>query len=264
MSKLHPRHIISAKQDGRKISMLAAYDYQTASLIDDAGIDMILVGDSMGNVFSGYENTLPVEMDHMVYHTQAVARAAKRSMVVGDLPFLSYQISNERAKENAGRLIKEGGAQAVKIEIVGPDLSVVSEIVNMGIPVMGHIGFTPQKLYQLGGYKVQGRNASDQELMKSVAMELESRGCFSVILEMVPSALSKEITDFLHIPTIGIGAGPHCDGQILVASDMFGITEKTPKFVKRYMNGREAFQQALATYKTEIEDSVFPDEEHSY
>lgn len=264
MAELHPRHIIEKKQRGEKITMLTAYDYQTALVLDEVGIDMLLVGDSLGNVFSGFSNTLPVEMDHMVYHTQAVCRAAKSALVVGDMPFLSYQVSIEEAKRNAGRLVKEGFAHAVKLEIINPDLTVVSEIVNMGIPVMAHIGFTPQKLYQLGGYRVQGREQDDQELMVDVAKRLEEAGCFAVILEMVPADLATRISQMLRIPTIGIGAGPGCDGQVLVSQDMLGITSKAPRFVKRYVDISSQISTAVSQYIRDVQSGDFPSKDHSY
>jgi 3-methyl-2-oxobutanoate hydroxymethyltransferase len=264
-NKLQPINIIKRKAEGKKIVVLTAYDYTMAKLIDSLEIDIILVGDSLGNVFSGFENTIPVTMEHMLYHTQAVARACQKTMIVADMPFLSYQVSAEKAKENAGRLIKFGGAQAVKVESQNSNLSTISAIVDMGIPVMGHIGFTPQTIYQQGGYRVQGRSTDDSAQILELAKKLEEIGCFSIILEMVPNKLAKKISEQISIPTIGIGAGPSCDGQVLVINDLLGMdTEFKPKFVKKYANLNRTIKTAINKYKKEVQNGEYPDVEHSY
>ncbi|RAP34343.1 3-methyl-2-oxobutanoate hydroxymethyltransferase [Candidatus Marinamargulisbacteria bacterium SCGC AG-439-L15] len=265
MSKITPITLLKKKATAEKITMLTAYDYPTAQYIDQAGIDMILVGDSLGNVFSGHENTLPVTLEDIIYHTKAVKRGVQNSLIIADMPFMSYHISKEQAKENAGRLVKEGGCGAVKAEINVSQLSHIEAIIQTGIPVMAHIGFTPHAIHQIGGYKVQGKNEEDAQVLIEFAEALESIGVFAITLEMVPQTVAKEITEILKIPTIGIGAGPDCDGQVLVTNDLLGHQSNvSPKFVKPYANLGETIQTALETFKQEVSEGEFPDETHSY
>jgi 3-methyl-2-oxobutanoate hydroxymethyltransferase len=253
------------KQRADKITMLTAYDYITSSLLDELGIDVILVGDSLAMVILGYETTLPVTMEEMLHHTKAVVRAAKRSMVVGDMPFMSYQISVEEALYNAGRFLKEAGAQAIKLE-GGQEISpVVSKMVEVGIPVMGHLGVTPQAVHQMGGYAVQGREQEAAKKMIANAKALEQAGAFAIVLEKIPSELAKKITEAISVPTIGIGAGPHCDGQVLVTQDLLGMFEKfIPQFVKQYAKLSNDIRSAISSYIKEVKAGEFPEEEHSF
>ncbi len=253
------------KQKKEPIVMITAYDYPSAQMVDEVGVDIILVGDSLGMVVLGYENTLPVTMEDMLRHTAAVVRGAKRTMVVGDMPFMSYQLSPEQALDNAGRFIKEAGAHAVKLEGGEEVLEAIQKITSAGIPVMGHIGLTPQSIHRIGGYRVQGRDEETALKLKRDAKLLEKAGCFSIVLEAVPVELAKEITESLEIPTIGIGAGPYCDGQVLVYHDVLGIFQEfKPKFVKRYANLRASIIDAVKSYVEEVRSREFPDEEHSY
>jgi len=252
-----------AKQE--KISMLTSYDYSTAGLVDQAGLDMILVGDSLGNVVLGYENTLAVTMNDMVHHTRAVVRGTKNAMVVGDMPFLSYHITTEEAVRNAGRLIQEGGAQAVKLEGGVERVDTVKAILDAQIPVMGHIGLTPQSVNQFGGFKVQGKDLETARKLLRDAQALDKAGVFSIVLECVPSALAKKITEEVSVPTIGIGAGPDCDGQVLVINDMLGMySGHVPKFVKKYVDLQPLIIEALKSYKKEVEEGSFPGPEHGF
>ncbi|MCX7793973.1 MAG: 3-methyl-2-oxobutanoate hydroxymethyltransferase [Thermodesulfovibrionales bacterium] len=253
------------KAEGRKITMLTAYDYPFARIVDEAGIDMILVGDSLGMVVQGKENTLPVTMDEMIYHTAMVARAAKNAMVIGGMPYLSYQISIEEAVRNAGRFIKGAGAQAVKLEGGSEIIPQVSAIVKAEIPVLGHVGLTPQAILRMGGFKVQGRTEEQRRKLIEDSLMLQDAGVFAIVLEAIPMDLAREITEKLSIPTIGIGAGPYCDGQVLVIHDILGLFERfTPKFVKRYANLKEEAIRAIKTYKEEVEKGLFPSEEQSF
>ncbi len=257
--------IYKKKAEGRKITMLTAYDYPTAQIVDQAGIDMILVGDSLGMVVQGKSSTLPVTMNEMVYHTEMVARAAQSAMVVGDMPFLSYQAGVEDAVRNAGRFLKEAGADVVKLEGGSQMADVIRAIVNAGIPVVAHIGLTPQYIHMLGGFKVQGKDEAAREKVLADAKAVQDAGAFSVVIEAVPSSLGKEITAMLRIPTIGIGAGPDCDGQVLVIHDLLGLFDRfTPKFVKRYANLRDQALSAVQQYKKEVETGSFPTTEHSF
>jgi len=252
-----------AKQE--KISMLTSYDYSTAGLVDLAGLDMILVGDSLGNVVLGYENTLAVTMNDMVHHTRAVVRGTKNAMVVGDMPFLSYHITTEEAVRNAGRLIQEGGAQTVKLEGGVERVDTVKAILDAQIPVMGHIGLTPQSVNQFGGFKVQGKDLETARKLLRDAQALDKAGVFSIVLECVPSALAKKITEEVSVPTIGIGAGPDCDGQVLVINDMLGMySGHVPKFVKKYVDLQPLIIEALKSYKKEVEEGSFPGPEHGF
>ncbi|NMA52191.1 MAG: 3-methyl-2-oxobutanoate hydroxymethyltransferase, partial [Peptococcaceae bacterium] len=241
------------KAEGKPITMLTAYDYSMAKIIDEAGIDMILVGDSLGNVVLGYDSTLPVTMEDMVHHAKAVCRGAQRAMVVTDLPFLSYQVTVEDAVRNAGRIMKETGSQAVKMEGGREIADSVRAIVNAGIPVCGHMGLTPQHVHQLGGFKVQGKDLEAARKMIDDALAIEKAGAFCLVLEMVPAPLAKIITEKLQIPTIGIGAGPHCDGQVLVINDILALYPRfTPRFVKQFANLHENVTSAVQQYRQEV------------
>jgi 3-methyl-2-oxobutanoate hydroxymethyltransferase len=265
MSKNYPLQIKELKKSGQKIVMLTAYDFLLAQMLDNY-VDIVLVGDSLGNVFAGMENTIPVTLDQMIYHTQAVKRGVSKALLVADMPFLSYQISLTEAKRNAGRLIKEGGAQAVKIEVDNQNFKVAKAILDMGIAVMGHIGFTPQTVYKLGGYKIQGKmNKEVDELLKT-AQNLDKLGCFAIVLEMVPQEVAQLITKEISIPTIGIGAGPYCDGQVLVTEDILGWNnfKKTPKFVKKYADVNNIIERAVKTFTTEVKEKKFPDKGFSF
>lgn len=253
------------KAKGEKISMLTAYDYSTAKLIDESGINGILVGDSLGMVVLGYDDTLPVTMEDMIHHTKAVSRGAKNALVVGDMPFMSYQVSVEEAVYNAGRLIKEGGCQAVKLEGGATVCNQIRAITNASIPVMAHIGLTPQSVNAFGGFKVQGKNEEDAKRLIEEAKAVEEAGAFAVVLECVPEKLAEIITNSITIPTIGIGAGRKCDGQILVYQDMLGMFSNfTPKFVKRFANVGEIMTEAFKQYIAEINDGKFPSDEHIF
>lgn len=249
----------------QRLSVLTACDYPTAMYAQASGQDMILVGDSLAMVVLGYENTLSITMDEMIHHTRAVTRAAKNTFVIGDMPFLSYQVGVEQAMKNAGRFLQEGGAQAVKLEGGERVLPQVKALVAAGIPVQGHLGLTPQSLMQMGGYKVQGREEEAAKMLIKDAGELERAGCFSIVLEAVPTELAREITDSVSIPTIGIGAGPHCDGQVLVTHDIVGMFERfVPKFVKQYAQVGKDIQDAMEQYKKEVREGSFPGEEHGF
>ncbi len=254
-----------AKENGEKLSMLTSYDYSTAKLVDEAGIHGILVGDSLGNVILGYEDTIPVTMEDMIHHGAAVARGAKNALVVIDMPFMSYQTGVRDALINAGRLMKEGGADAVKLEGGAEVVPQIEAIVSAGIPVMGHLGLTPQSINAFGGFKVQGKSEAAARKLLEDAKELEAAGAFSIVLECVPAKLAELVTKEISIPTIGIGAGAGCDGQILVYQDLLGMfSDFTPKFVKRYANIGELMKEAFASYKQEVADGIFPQEEHQY
>ena len=255
----------AAKTKGEKLSMLTAYDYSTAKLEDEAGINGILVGDSLGNVVLGYEDTVSVTMEDMIHHGAAVARGAKNALVVVDMPFMSYEVSVEEAVRNAGRLMKEGRAGAVKLEGGVRVAGQIRAIVKAGIPVMGHIGLTPQSINVFGGFKVQGKSEEAARALLADAKAVEEAGAFALVIEAVPAALAKMITDAVSIPTIGIGAGAGCDGQILVYQDMLGMfSDFTPKFVKRYANVGEVMREAFANYAAEVASGAFPTEEHTY
>lgn len=255
----------AAKAKGEKLSMLTAYDYSTAKLEDESGINGILVGDSLGNVVLGYEDTVSVTMEDMIHHGAAVARGAKNALVVVDMPFMSYEATVEEAVRNAGRLMKEGRAGAVKLEGGVRVAEQIRAIVKAGIPVMGHIGLTPQSINVFGGFKVQGKSEEAARALLADAKAVEEAGAFAVVIEAVPAALAQMITDAVSIPTIGIGAGAGCDGQILVYQDMLGMfSDFTPKFVKRYANVGEVMREAFADYAAEVASGAFPTEEHTY
>ncbi len=253
------------KKNGDKITMLTAYDYSTAKLIDEAGINSILIGDSLGNVILGYEDTLSVTMEDMLHHTRAVSRGAKNALIVADMPFMSYQTSVYDAVVNAGRLIKEGRAQAVKLEGGATVCEQIRAIVDASIPVVAHLGLTPQSINAFGGFKVQGKTEEAARKLISDAKAIEEEGAFAVVLEGIPAKLAEIITDTLSIPTIGIGAGAGCDGQVLVYQDMLGMfSDFTPKFVKKYANVGEIMTGAFKEYIKEVKSGAFPKEEHSY
>ncbi len=252
------------KAEGKKITMLTAYDFPFTQMADEAGMDVILVGDSLGVVVQGWANTLPVTMDEMLYHTGMVARAAKNAMVVGDMPFLSYQTGVAECVKNAGLFLKAGAA-AVKLEGGSSVAELISALSRYDIPVMAHIGLTPQSVHRMGGFKVQGKDDAQAEKLLSDAKAVEEAGAFSVVLEGIPRHVAKKITESLSIPTIGIGAGPDCDGQVLVMHDMLGMFDRfVPKFVKRYANIKETAIKAIAKYKEEVESGDFPSDEQSF
>jgi len=253
------------KQRGEKITCLTAYDYSFARILDEAGIDILLVGDSVGCVIQGQVNTLAVTMDEMIYHTRAVARGRQHALLVGDMPFLSFQVSREQALLNAGRLLKEAGAEAVKLEGGVSVQETIAAMVRAGIPVMGHIGLTPQSVHRFGGYKIQGKEPKRQEDLLRDALAVEEAGAFALVLEGMPMDLAKQITERVTIPTIGIGAGAHCDGQVLVIHDMLGLFHDfTPKFVKPYADLKATMTTAVKTFIEEVRERKFPSREHSF
>ncbi|SNZ08909.1 3-methyl-2-oxobutanoate hydroxymethyltransferase [Persephonella hydrogeniphila] len=255
---------IEAKKEGRKISMVSTYEYWSAAICEEAGIDSILVGDSAGMVVQGLDTTLPVTLEEMIYHAKAVRRGAPNTFIVVDMPFMSYQVSVEDAVKNAGKIMKETGANAVKIEGGEEVAHIIEKLVSVGIPVMGHLGLTPQSVHALGGYRIQGKSEEQQKKIIKDAKVLEQAGVFSIVLEAVPSRLAKEITEFVEVATIGIGAGKYTDGQILVFHDMMGFFDRSPKFVKRYVEGKKLFIQALEEYREEIQKGKFPEQKHIY
>ena len=265
MPKITIHDLLKRKAEKKKITMLTAYDYPFARIVDEAGIDGIIVGDSVAMVTQGLENTLPVTMDEMVYHTKIVARAVNNAIVIGDMPFMSYQASIEDAVRNAGRFLKEAGASAVKIEGGAEVAGHIRAMTKSDIPVMAHIGLTPQSIHRMGGYKIQGRTKEAAERLREEAHIAEDAGAFSLILEAIPAELAAQITEELTIPTIGIGAGPSCDGQVLVLHDVIGLFERfLPKFAKRYVNVKDEVLRAIKNYKEEVEKGVFPSDEHSF
>jgi 3-methyl-2-oxobutanoate hydroxymethyltransferase len=254
------------KEEHRRFAMLTAYDFLSARILDEAGIPVLLVGDSLGMVMLGYPTTLPVTIDDMLHHAKAVARGARQALLVGDLPFMSYQVSVEQAITNAGRFLQEAGMHAVKLEGGGPlVVEVTRRLTEIGIPVMGHLGLTPQSVHAMGGFKVQGKTRVQAERIMADAKALEEAGAFSIVLEGIPSELGTKITQTLHIPTIGIGAGPGTDGQVLVFHDMLGLTNgKAPKFVKRYASLADEITRAVGRYIEEVGNGTFPGPEHEY
>jgi 3-methyl-2-oxobutanoate hydroxymethyltransferase len=258
------RSLQRRKRRGEPISMLTAYDVTFARIFDQAGIDVLLVGDSVGNTVQGHDNTLPVTVDEIVYHTRMVARGVSRALVIGDMPFGSYQVSPEDAVRNAIRMLKEGGAHAVKLEGGRRVRESIERIVEADIPVMGHVGLTPQSIHAMGGYRVQGRGGSGRDRVLQDALAVEAAGAFAVVLEGVPAELAREITETLAIPTIGIGAGVHCDGQVLVQHDLLGLSDWTPSFAKQYGNLGALASQAARQFAEEVTHRKFPGREHSY
>jgi len=266
MKKITAPMILEMKRSGEKIAMLTAYSFAMAKLLEEAEIPMILVGDSVGMVEAGYETTLPVTMEEMVYHTRSVRNGSGKALVVADMPFMSYQASLDDARRNAGRFIKEGRAGAVKIEGGLKALDAIRAISDMDVPIMAHIGLTPQSVHMMGGYKVQGRGKEAAEIIMDDARAVQDAGAFAVVLEAIPAMLARTITQELSIPTIGIGAGPYCDGQVLVLNDMLGLEpdKKQLKFVKRYAGIGKAVKEAAAEFKKEVESGHFPGKEHCY
>lgn len=265
MQRITTTHLVKMKAKAEKIVMITAYDYPTACLVDEAGVDAILVGDSMGMVVLGYETTIPVTLDQMIHHTKAVVRGTKRALVAADMPFLTYQTGPADALRNAGRLLQEAGAAAVKLEGGTEVCPQVQALVEAGIPVIGHLGLTPQSIHVFGGYKLQGREQESARKILADAKALEHAGAFSIVLECIPEDLAARITASLSIPTIGIGAGVHCDGQVLVLHDMLGIAGKVkPRFVKQYARLGEAIRKAVEQYGEEVRQEKFPAPEHSF
>lgn len=265
MSKITIQDFLKKKTEKQKITMLTAYDYPFAKIVDEAGIDGIIVGDSVGMVVQGLENTLHVTMDEMIYHTKIVSRAAQNAMVIGDLPFMSYQASIEEAVRNAGRFLKEAGASAVKIEGGTEVAEHIRAMTRSDIPVMAHIGLTPQSIHRMGGYKVQGKTEESAKRLLEEAHVAEDAGAFSLLLEAIPMGLARKITEELSIPTIGIGAGPYCDGQVLVLHDVIGLFDRfLPKFAKRYTNLKDEALKAIKAYREEIEKGIFPSKDQSF
>jgi 3-methyl-2-oxobutanoate hydroxymethyltransferase len=253
------------KQRGDKITMLTAYDATFARLLDESGVDILLVGDSLGMVIQGQDNTLPVTMEESIYHTRSVARGTRRAHIVGDMPFMSYQTSVEDAIRNAGRMIKEGGAHAVKLEGGAQHAELVSRLVAVGIPVMGHIGLTPQSFHQLGGFKVQGREHGQADQLVADALALQDAGAYAIVLEGIPREIAERITEELVIPTIGIGAGPACDGQVLVIYDLLGMDDEfKPKFVRRYEHFAMRIRNAVQAYSEDVKSGAFPNDNESF
>jgi len=263
--KITVPHILKMKQRGERITCLTAYDYSFARILDEAGVEILLVGDSLGCVIQGGANTLAVTMDEMIYHTRLVVRGRKRALVIGDMPFMSYQTGKDEALRNAGRFFKEAGAEAIKLEGGVGVQEAIHAIVDAGMPVMGHIGLTPQSVHQFGGYKIQGREKERREAVLLDAVAVQQAGAFAVVLEGIPQDLAGEITERLTIPTIGIGAGMHCDGQVLVLHDLVGLSENwTPRFAKRYAAlGREVVR-AAETYVHEVKHGQFPSEAQAF
>ena len=257
--------LLEKKKRNEVVSMLTAYDYPTALSIDRAEIDVILVGDSLGMVVLGYKNTLPVTMEEMLHHCRAVARGVSYALLVGDMPFMSYQVSDQEAVRNAGRFLQEAGMDTVKLEGGRERSEAIHSIVSAGIPVMGHLGLTPHSVHQLGGFRGQGRNARAAKRLLEDALILEDAGCFSIVLEAIPSKLGKLVSERLSIPTIGIGAGPHCDGQVLVTHDVLGLFDRfTPRFVKKYTDFHAEMERAFSEYRADVENKQFPGQEHSF
>ena len=263
--KMTVPEIRSMKERGEKIVCLTAYDYCFARILDESGVHLLLVGDSLGSVVQGHDSTLPVTVEDIIYHTRAVTRGRRRALVVSDMPFMTFQLGVDDAKRNAGRLVQEGGAESVKLEGGVTQAATIEALVKMGVPVMGHVGLTPQSVHQFGGYRIQGRGEADARAILDDALAVEQAGAFSVVLEGIPVQLAREITQHLSIPTIGIGAGVHCDGQILVVHDMLGLFDDfTPKFVKRYANLKETIGGAVQSYMEEVRAEAFPAEEHAF
>lgn len=263
--KVTTQTVVEMKEQGEKISMLTAYDYTMARIIDQAGVDVILVGDSASNVMAGYETTVPMTLDHMLYHTACVVRGVNRALVIADLPFMSYQVTAKEALINAGRMMKESGAHGVKLEGGMVIADTVKRIVDAGIPVMGHLGLTPQSIYKFGTYKVRAKESAEAEQLLEDAKILEQCGVFSIVLEKIPASLAREVTEAVSVPTIGIGAGIECDGQVLVLHDMLGLNKDfNPRFLRRYADLDQAMTEAVRNYITDVKKREFPNEDESY
>lgn len=264
-AKVTTQTVVDMKSRGEKISMLTAYDYTMAKLVDLAGIDIILVGDSASNVMAGNETTLPITLDHMIYHTTCVVRGVDRALVVADLPFMSYQVTTKEALISAGRMMKEAGAHAVKLEGGKPITDTVKKIVDAGIPVMGHLGLMPQSIYKYGTYKVRATDDIEADELLEDALRLEKAGCFGIVLEKIPSGLAKKVTESVDIPTIGIGAGTHCDGQVLVLHDMLGLNKDFhPRFLRRYHDLHTEIVNSVGRYVEDVKSRDFPNEQEQY
>ncbi len=257
---------VAMKKRGERIAVLTAYDYLMAGLVDDCGVDCVLVGDSVGQVFAGEDSTLPVTLEQMIYHARAVRRGLRRALLVVDMPFLTYQVSPEETIRNCGRVLQETGAQAVKLEGGHEEVArTIRRLVSSGIPVMGHLGLTPQSVHRLGGYRLVGREETERESLLADADRLVEAGCFSIVLEMLPQSLAGTVTRAVPVPTIGIGAGPECDGQVLVLPDMLGLNESfSPGFLKRYGQLADQVRAAVGSYVREVKDGTYPGPEHSY
>jgi len=264
MARMTVRSLQKMKNEGDKFTMLATYDYYTAKILDEAGVDLLLVGDTLGMAFGGKETTLSVMLDHVAYHAEIVTRAAQRAMVIGDMPFLTYQVNPDQAVANAGRLMQESNVHGIKLEGGRSMIPVVKRILQAGIPVMGHLGLTPQSVHRFGGFLVQGKDDESAKRLKQAAKALEEAGCFSIVLEAVPSELAAEVTDMLSIPTIGIGAGPKCDGQVLVAPDMLGITGFKAKYLRQYANVAGTMRSAAESFVKDVKSGEFPTANESY
>jgi len=265
VDKMTVPRIRGMRRSGKRIVMITAYDATFARLVDLAGVDIVLVGDSLGNVIQGHETTLPVTLEDVIYHTRAVSRGLQRPLLIADMPFMTYQVSADEAVRNAGRLIQEGRAEGVKLEGGRRVTDIVLRLVQAGIPVMGHLGLTPQSFHEFGGYKIQGREQEAANALLEDALALEAAGAFSMVLEGVPIPLAERISQAVNIPTIGIGAGPHCGGQVLVIHDLLGLDERfKPRFVKRYAELSSVVQQAVAQFGTEVRAGSFPGNEHGF
>lgn len=265
LQKITTEALRKMKSEGEKISMLTAYDFTIAKMVDAGGVEMVLVGDSAANVMAGYDTTLPITLDQMIYHTQCVSRGVSRAMVVADLPFGTYQSNPEKALDSAVRMMKEGGAHATKIEGGEEIKESIIKIVNAGIPVVGHLGLTPQSVHQFGGYGLRAKGDAEAEKLMSDAQLLQDLGCFAVVLEKIPSKLAKQVTDSLSIPTIGIGAGVGCDGQVLVFQDMVGMNKGfKPKFLRQYLDLHTEITTAVSQYVDDVKKAQFPNEKESY
>lgn len=264
-SKITTQTVVDMKSKGEKVSMLTAYDYTMAKIIDQAGIEVILVGDSASNVMAGHETTVPMTLDHMIYHTSCVVRGVDRALVIADLPFMSYQVTTKEALISAGRMMKEAGAHAVKMEGGEPIVGTVKRIVEAGIPVMGHLGLTPQSIYKFGTYKVRATDEQEADELIRDAHLLEEAGCFSIVLEKIPAKLAARVTEEISIPTIGIGAGGACDGQVLVTHDMMGLNKEfNPRFLRRYADLNSVMTEAVQHFIQDVKNKDFPNQEEQY
>jgi 3-methyl-2-oxobutanoate hydroxymethyltransferase len=263
--KVTTQTVVDMKRSGEKISMLTAYDYTMAGIVDSAGVDAILVGDSASNVMAGFDTTVPMTLDHMIYHTSCVVRGVERALVIADLPFMSYQVTTKEALISAGRMMKEAGAHAVKLEGGESITSTVKRIVDAGIPVMGHLGLTPQSIYKFGTYKVRAKEEEEAAQLLIDAKKLEEAGVFSIVLEKIPTSLAKKVTETVSVPTIGIGAGPYCDGQVLVIHDMLGLNKDfSPRFLRRYADLHSNMSDAVGRYIHDVKSGDFPNESEQY
>ncbi|MEQ9090673.1 MAG: 3-methyl-2-oxobutanoate hydroxymethyltransferase [Balneola sp.] len=264
-AKITTQTVVEMKQQGEKISMLTAYDFTMAQIIDQAGIEIILVGDSASNVMAGFETTVPMTLDHMIYHTSCVVRGVDRALVIADMPFMSYQVTAKEALINAGRMMKEAGAHAVKMEGGKPIIDTVKKIVDAGIPVMGHLGLTPQSIYKFGTYKVRATDEEEAQDLINEAKLLQEAGCFSIVLEKIPAKLAERVSKELDIPTIGIGAGAGCDGQVLVLHDMLGLNKGfNPRFLRRYADLHSTMTEAVQQYISDVKSKDFPNDDEQY